>query len=106
MMTIAHHACLSTGHVTEQVAADLNRIVSGEHMNLWVADRDWQAGITAAPWLEYGWWVRVPDKTADLWAALPECLRACFEIAAGHTIKWILFDCDEPAIDDLPVYDW
>lgn len=97
-------ACLSTGHVDEQTARELDALVENP---LPTAARDvpdiWQGQIVAERWQQYGWfvWVRSPGRDA-----MPSSLRACLALAEAAGATWIQFDRDCATIDALQVHDW
>lgn len=97
-------ACLSTGHVDEHTARELDALIA--HPVPAAARRNpaiWQGKIVAERWQEYGWfvWVRSPGREA-----MPPSLRACLALAEAAGAAWIQFDRDCPAIDGLSVHDW
>jgi len=97
-------ACLSTGHVDQDTARELDALVQNPLPN---AARDvpaiWQGQVVADRWQEYGWFVWVGSPGRD---AMPMSLRACLALADTVGASWIQFDRDCPTIDELPVYDW
>jgi hypothetical protein len=97
-------ACLSTSHIDEQTARELDVLVQ---YPLPIAARDnpaiWQGEIVAERWQECGWFVWVGSTGRD---AMPSSLRACFALAEAAGSNWIQFDRDCAPIAELPVYDW
>jgi hypothetical protein len=61
---------------------------------------------------EYGAWVYVgsskPGQGQDIEAIRGDFpnLAAVMDVARKFECTWILFDCDGPEIDGLPVFDW
>lgn len=51
---------------------------------------------------DYGWFVYVTEETDQL----PTDLEACIHYARSRSCEWLMFDCDGPTIDGLPVFDW
>lgn len=107
MTRLATHVVLSTAHLSKEVGALLLEVEPDAKLH------DWRDHLNMAQYT-YGHWIRVPrqdptdpDDTLDsVLGILPQCISACFEHAARHGAAWILFDRDEPPIDDLPQHDW
>ncbi len=103
-LEVKRMACLSTGHVTADVAAELDLLIASPPP---VAARRnsaiWQAQIVAAQWQEFGWfiWVGSPGRIY-----MPPSLRACLDVAESAGAAWVQFDRDCPPIAELPRYDW
>ncbi len=97
-------ACLSTGHIDEQTARELDALIQ---YPLPIAARDvaaiWQGKIVAERWQEYGWFVWVQSPGRD---AMPSSLQACLALAEAAGADWIQFDRDCAPIGELPVHDW
>lgn len=81
---------ISTGHLTQHVAA---KLTERRDSNPWT--------ICAA--YEYGYFLYV-DDLGDL---APQCLKDIREwLMENHEPGWIRLDCDAPAVEGLPLYDW
>jgi hypothetical protein len=98
--TFAH---ISTAHVTPEVGRVLD-------LTEYEASPDWRDGLSLMK-REYGWFIYVPDPDLDHispadYASIPECLRACFDLAREEGASWILFDRDEEEVEALPSYEW
>ncbi|WP_206186129.1 hypothetical protein [Sphingosinicella sp. BN140058] len=93
---IEKFANLSTAHLTDEVRWHLDKILTPTPA--------WRDDLTICD-REYGYWVRVPAADNNSFAQQPECLRACFELAAADGASWILFDVDEDPLSALPDYD-
>ncbi len=97
-------ACLSTGHVDEDTARELDALIQ---FPLPTAALDqpniWQGLIVAERWQEYGWFVWVKSRGRDV---MPASLQACLALAEAAGATWIQFDRDCPPISELHVYDW
>jgi hypothetical protein len=92
---------LSTAHLTKEVGEQLDRLI--ESKAGFDADTDWQYWVIAERWSDYGWWVWArADEGVDM---MPPCLRHVLKFAVDHGCNWILFDCDEPTIDELPWWE-
>ena len=102
---LAMHLVLSTAHLTEDVAAVLDQICDTPDNRERPSDPTgtWADEVVSSPY-RYGCWVR-PFLDADP-AEFPPCLGGCIAYARQHGATWILFDRDEPPIDELPSYDW
>ncbi len=86
---------ISTAHLTEQTARYLDR----------TAAKDWPC--VGGPYGEYGWLVYAHEINCDVDPdAIPADLFAVMAWAREQDVHHILFDCDGPAVDDLPVHDW
>lgn len=97
-------ACLSTAHVTAEVAAELDWLVEYSPPVAARANPEiWQGQIVAIRWQEYGWFVWVPSPGR---AQMPECLRACLDFVSAAGADWLMFDRDCPPIADLVTHDW
>lgn len=90
-MRIEKFLVLSTSHVSEQTAEKLNTDLN--HFPCWGGQ------------IDYEWWVCVEELGNDQ-VVLPDDLKACMHFAGQQGCTWIRFDCDEPAITELPQYDW
>lgn len=90
---------LSTGHLTADVAQEMT--VRG--------DSQWHQQLIFIENGDYGFFVHVPgrrNRSDENLTALPNCLRACIEVAQRLNADWILFDRDEDPIEALPFYSW
>lgn len=106
MANVQSYLELSTGHVTKEVAEQLDMIVKqrGEGQAARWPDGEWQYWIIAERWSDYGWWVWPNmDEGFDL---LPACLQACFRLASENGCRWILFDADSQYTPELLLFDW
>jgi hypothetical protein len=109
-MRVERYGNLSTAHLTREVADQLDEIVAERAAMLkvsnWDIETDWQAWMIVNNHDEYGWWLWVPEREPDLWAMLPECLRACLDLAIENRVIWLQFDRDEAPTEELPYYEW
>lgn len=95
---------LSTGHLPETVARDLNE----------------SEGVTAYDLGGYGWLLYVPedidgqveeyasddpDQVADE-DKIHEAIVTIWRHARKHGCQYVLLDLDAPTDPDLPAYDW
>lgn len=97
-------ACLSTAHLSADVAAELEAILAyPAPLAARLNPALWQAHILMDRWLDYGWfiWVGSPAR-----AHMPGSLKACLDLAETSGAAWLQFDRDCAPIADLPVYDW
>lgn len=108
MTRMATHIVLGTGHITRKIDADIETMTDAEERY-----GDWRDDIEVCHYL-YGYWVKVPrpdpndpgDHFEDRIARVPDELAACLRHAHAMGAAWILFDRDEPEIDDLPWRCW
>jgi hypothetical protein len=97
-------ACLSTGHVTADVAAELDALIAiPPPLAARLNPEIWQAQIVAERWQDYGWFIWVPSLGR---AVMPSSLRACLDYAEAAGAEWLQFDRDCAPIADLPQFDW
>lgn len=103
---LATHIELSTSHLTEKVADILDTLQDTvqNRETPSAGHDDWRDGIVVCPY-RYGFWAR-RFLTPDISEKMPDCLKACFDVASANGATWILFDRDADAHDDLPVYCW
>ncbi len=88
---------LSTAHVSQGTAEWLQaqgELASSEH------------GRSAIPMAshDYGWYVFCSDL--EDYEGVPEDLLAVTRWCRCNGIAYVMFDCDEDAIDALPVFEW
>jgi len=103
-LEIKQLACLSTAHISQDIAAELDLLIASPPPLAGRLNPDiWQGQIVAERWLEYGWfiWVKSPGR-----AAMPEALRACLDLAEAAGADWLQFDRDCAPVAELPSYDW
>ena len=81
---------ISTGHLSEKVAAELGE--RGDS-NPW----------TICAVYEYGFFLYVDYLDEQV----PQCLKDIREwLSENHERGWIRLDCDAPAVKGLPIYSW
>ena len=95
---------LSTGHLTEDVAKEMDRIVDQRRAGGWQDPDAWQYWIVAERWSTYGWWMWAENE--DGFDELPTCIQDCMRFARDKGCRWVLFDADVAPVEDLKVYDW
>lgn len=109
MTRLATHIVLSTAHLAGDVAAlmsDMEPEREGPSPY-----SDWRSGIACLNHA-YGYWVRAmktrhdPEEYAAALDALPESLAACLRFADRFGCTWIMFDRDEPEVEELARYEW
>jgi hypothetical protein len=108
MTRMATHIVLGTGHITQAINDDIEVMKDPEERY-----GDWRDDIDVCQYL-YGYWIRVPrpdptdpnDHLEDRIVTIPTELAACLRHAHAMGAAWILFDRDEPEIEDLPWQDW
>lgn len=89
-MNISKTLELSTAHITYETSLAMDH---GEHC---IANTGYGYLVFADPW--------EVKHAAD--STCPDDLIACMKLALDNDCTYIIFDCDEPAIEDLPTYDW
>lgn len=102
---LATHIELSTAHLTKEVA-DILDTLQDTAQNREVHSQsydDWRNGVVVCPY-RYGFWVR-RFLDADMSKGMPDCLKACFDVASANGATWILFDRDADVLDHLPHYE-
>lgn len=96
-MAIYNYLDLSTGHITEREARELDSTGDGLLCGSRVIPHD------------YGAWVHVPEPDAEDDAERREAypnLQNCIEHARKHGAMWINFDQDGDKEDELPSFEW
>lgn len=111
MTRLATHIVLSTAHLTPEVSDLLDRM--GEDVDAYVPYDDFRRHVTRCGYA-VGHWVKVPSyddaddpgrRDREL-GEMPQCLADCMRHAMAFNCAWILFDRDEPSIDDIPEQEW
>lgn len=82
---------LSTAHLTEYAC------------NQWLAE--------SCPWAcyekaEIGYFMYACDDTQPGEPGVPAEIAPIIAFARANGCDWVMFDCDAPEIEGLPVYDW
>jgi hypothetical protein len=90
-MSIEKMMCLSTAHITPDIAKQL------DHMGY--------DDTIIYPHGEHGWLFVVPEEIAER-GALPKELADCLDHAVRNGCHWLLIDQDAEIIDGLSTYDW
>ena len=101
-LEIQRLACLSTAHLSADVARQLDAVVAGI-VPIAGGGATWHGLIVAERWHDYGWWVWVGSDGRD---QMPETLRACLDAAEAAGADWLQFDRDCEPIAALPTHDW
>ena len=92
---------LSTGHITQEVAASFD---AGVHY-----------GVSDVLNFEYGYLVNRHAieaqrdellRKAETGVEIPACLLDIAALAVVNDCSWILLDCDIKPCDEVPSYDW
>lgn len=97
---------LSTAHVTEEVAAVLDRELDHRaQQEPCFPPWTWEQSVMGSILSEYGWWLYANDDPG-MWPDFPECLQAIFALAKDLGASWIKFDRDADPIEELPTYEW
>lgn len=112
MTTIGTYVVLSTAHLTMAVSEQLDEM--GPDRERRQRFGDWRDDVKVRCDFAYGHWVRVSyadpdDQHYDLeaeFAKMPDCLADCMRHASLFGAKWILFDRDEEAIEQIKTHDW
>lgn len=86
---------VSTSHITEEVAKQLDRESKTNEYALSVYNKD-----------DYGWWICVPEDCKSVCGHIPSCLRKLIELATTNDCNWLCIDCDGPEVDGLETYSW
>lgn len=86
---------ISTGHLTEEVAEALSKVLPGEDFY------GYYCAVTG-----HGGFVHFGDLEADERGNLPACLRDVAEWAEREEFEWVRFDSDGDRIEGLPYYEW
>lgn len=84
-LEIARMLVLTTGHLTHETANKMTSLPTA------IFEKS-----------EYGFFCYVSEDTDEL----PTDLEACIHYARSRSCEWLMFDCDGPIIDGLPVFDW
>ena len=95
-MEISKILTLSTAHITESVSEALDNDPNTNEL-----------GLTVYKKADYGWFIYIPedyDKTAK--EGLPECLKACIDLALKNDCNILCLDCDGEEEPTLPTYEW
>jgi hypothetical protein len=94
---IEHMCVLSTGHITQEVAQDIDNPSS-------IEAQEWREALIVYPHGEYGWLIYIPDEGLD--AELPPSLEACIALARASRCQWLLLDRDASQVTNIPTYEW
>lgn len=89
-MNIGKTLELSTAHLAYATSLAMDH---GEHC---LARTGYGYLVFADPW----------DVAHEEVSPIPKDLIACMKLALDHNCTYILFDSDEPIIEELPTYDW
>ena len=93
-ITILRVPTISTGHLTEEVAAQLTN--QGDK-NPWCPCAEW----------DYGFFLYLEEPEAR-GEETPQCLLDIRDWlrAEGFTDCWVRLDCDADQVPNLPAYNW
>jgi hypothetical protein len=111
-MSIERMLCLSTGHISEKSAQDLElgmAMLAIEDPN--ERDHDvpeWVTELIVYPHGEYGWLIFVNEikHNEERRALLPDEFTAILVQCEIEGCDWLLLDRDAELIDTLPSFDW
>lgn len=87
-MEIRKSLVLSTAHLTPEIAAALDAGTFSVQIS----------------W-EYGWEAYAGEDITDDDLDV-SCINAAFALAREHGCTWVVYDCDGPIVDALPIYSW
>lgn len=89
---------LSTCHISEETARQLEKSLNGEYFPISVYRKE-----------RYGWWLFIQKDRLDEFAVskyISDDLYECIQLAVGYGCEWLCLDCDGQEADNLQRYEW
>lgn len=107
-MSIEKMMCLSTGHVSQETARQLEAKTGQRELICEPGKAPWVDLLIVYPHGEYGWLIVTNGAMDDhtVRAHVPSEFLPIFDKCEAEGCDWLLLDRDADLIDELPAFDW